>query len=1297
MSGRARDRAPRSSTSSPPSVASSSTISSKLIHRSEELGGPVGTAGRRGNTTGQDGQIIPSYQNGGSLQARGYLNGSAGTNALSGRTQHRQRGGFLLEPAFHNTTNASDAQSHASKGKGRADGVLTPSKNSEPASDTHIPNGVTKASSSLSTNSDFRQDQKRGEGDRDSDKIDGTLSAGNSGKRSSSISDSKGELQGLRKTRDRTTAGRPTSHVSPLRQSGMDASEIVNMALNLSESRRRHLAAGRLASMPISAGRRVASAGLQPHHIALQGSYRSSEQGTTLRQKLQQHEPSSRGVSPAAGRPDSQVSEGSAIADPLDLPLDQTTFLDQPLGYGFHFSSGTLARAEKARKAIELSIEYRRLLQFLPPLTRDSELVTTASHPGSPSVEIRRTFSSAGQQPLGRAFNPLQMIRNRKVRARERKQLNPDTDAWDDVDRARNWVDAVEQQADEPYYRLEDSVALPKFDPETQLKASADQPGSTAKVKRSRLDWTWSPVEAFADAYWLEQGNHRASIENRHGNKLFPNFKPSDVVGVMETGSISSSRHRDQDRVETASISSSLVSPDGHIDDRGRSHKKRNFLHLPLNDSTGKLKRRSWHRSSSRSSMSSNLSTSDHDGAGGQRRPMVKIPTGDEATGPLARHINALIESEQGRVSDKSPLSPDHWDSQQTKQPISNRFSANLDSSTTGDSASPHDHRFWPMSKSFESKRKPRPNIRQEVEGQPRSSFDTLDSTAPSSPTANHFMPGISMELSPPGTRVVSPVHKHKLPRLPFFRHGDDKAKHRIDSTDFAASGHETANKRHSLEVPRTPNRSSFDSYRHTLRHSRSRTADDDISSKAHKNHTSESDGHNHRERSAVGRFLRGGLVGDIVRHEGSRLGDRARRKDSTHQDPRLSETSLGASDVSVNQSDNDRDDSRSGRRIPRLSLERTNTDDEEASTGQSLRPQYHMTNLPSFKHSSPLEKITSASSATSSDADHIQQQQRARRENGQSPRFKDLAPPRIDVSVSGSSSPGLSRTDTRQTDQSRLHDGSVYSAVSRSRSRSRDRDSSDPLGPESKSADRRPAGALGHVPVRSPDKKSSNKTRPQLFKREWSISDTLQEHQVIVNKREIARMKALLLTSGIKANEISRRAFEVRPEKPEFLLKAASVANAPLYPVARKEEHVLAARILSTHLEKTTKDVENAIQRFRNSSVQSLRADLQEVRSKIADDLTPQVHNKADEADAFTAELTSRHTLDIKQLNDYIELMKRRRWRRLRWVRRAGFTLLEWMLLAFMWWVWLIVVVLKVVKNVITGAAGGVRWILWL
>ena len=94
---------------------------------------------------------------------------------------------------------------------------------------------------------------------------------------------------------------------------------------------------------------------------------------------------------------------------------------------------------------------------------------------------------------------------------------------------------------------------------------------------------------------------------------------------------------------------------------------------------------------------------------------------------------------------------------------------------------------------------------------------------------------------------------------------------------------------------------------------------------------------------------------------------------------------------------------------------------------------------------------------------------------------------------------------------------------------------------------------------------------------------------------------------------------------------------------------------------------------------------------------LNTRVRAATEEAENLSMQLNTTSTLAVKQLSDTLEHGLRKRHRRLRWLRRTGFMMLEWALVGLLWWVWLIVVAFKLSRKLLYGMASGVRWILWL
>jgi len=191
--------------------------------------------------------------------------------------------------------------------------------------------------------------------------------------------------------------------------------------------------------------------------------------------------------------------------------------------------------------------------------------------------------------------------------------------------------------------------------------------------------------------------------------------------------------------------------------------------------------------------------------------------------------------------------------------------------------------------------------------------------------------------------------------------------------------------------------------------------------------------------------------------------------------------------------------------------------------------------------------------------------------------------------------------------------------------------------------------------------------------------------------------VRSLLLSAGVKAKGIQCHADEVASPVPDFLIQAAAISHATLTPVPRQKEHVLAAQLLSSNLESTVAAFEEAADKFRSVTCHRLHAQVDELRENVGVKLTPQARTQVDEADAFMARLTTQHTLAVKQVNDGVDIMLRRRRRRLRVLRMVGWRLVEWVVVGLMWCIWLFVLMLRVLRVTIMGMVKGVRWLIWL
>ncbi|KJR87179.1 uncharacterized protein SPSK_01372 [Sporothrix schenckii 1099-18] len=324
----------------------------------------------------------------------------------------------------------------------------------------------------------------------------------------------------------------------------LDSAQIVNMALNLSESRRR-------------AARRTVSQQLPPRLSPLP----DNAVGGSLLRQLQQQRRISRTMSPKPDRagggrvsssgqfpsgqhPHGSTSTGSPLQPPFELLPDGTPGGQGP--YRYHFSQSTLARAQKAKDHLELLAQHRRLLELIPPLTPDATSrsratslgspPTTSAIPGQPQPLFMTGTNSNGDlvlssTRLGRPYNPLQYIRNRKVRVRERRTIDGQAQGFGDVIRTTDWIDDVAKWTATGQGRMLGGYTLPAFhtaDAGAALQSSPPSISRTAgqtapaKPKRPRIDWIIDPADMIADVYWLEQGDNMKLVEDHHWRRVFP-------------------------------------------------------------------------------------------------------------------------------------------------------------------------------------------------------------------------------------------------------------------------------------------------------------------------------------------------------------------------------------------------------------------------------------------------------------------------------------------------------------------------------------------------------------------------------------------------------------------------------------------------------------------------------------------------------------------------------------------------------------------------------------------------------
>lgn len=1085
----------------------------------------------------------------------------------------------------------------------------------------------------------------------------------------------EGDTQITEKSTARSNLGPQAPKAAPL---DVDSAQIVNLALNLSESRRN--ASRRMVSTPLP----QASGGLGESTV-----------GGSLRQHLQQQRRVSRNVSPKPDRgersmPSSRIVAGQSLNSPLQSVFDSP----EEGHYEYHFSASTLARAEKARNAIELMAQYRRLLLYVPPLKPQTlEKTATVSDAGSPTSSNfghSRAASTTGSlgRPLGRPYNPLQYIRNRKVRARTSRTIDGEAQGFGDVDKVSSWIDIVAQAASTEEYQKADCSVIPRFSkaaddaasPFGSPQSSTSKNHAINKPKRPRIDWITNPADMLADIFWTEQDDNKKLVEDRSGHPIFPRHaelkRPmshqNDIPEPQRSPNAIKREELGLDdlRVDTQLPEFKSVKSDSEKMSDWAAHKAKQKL------KSARDAARLHHGHNGSAHEYRLLRLRSHSDSDSSEEDMIRRPrrrrsgtadSHDRGKDILEKQMMEMLAQEAGQVNggdsrtgkDKTlPSVESHSTLMQgaakSKDVLSHSRSASLiarkqDSVKNGSSG--------------------RASL--EVPGwNPKSSLDGLDTTAPSSPLsratkiANEFVPTIGMDLSSPtGSRTTSPVRR-PLSRIgskirPLY-HRNDEAKH--PELDDGGVFVFPSSKEQTPETPEGKRARSFSPPKRSV----VKSADEKSSKKA---------GSIRRGRGEDS-GIRGLFKGP--RNTVNKVSDYLWKKDNSPGLGTGSGFSTDESDVEERKTKPVKRESRdSSTGIPDISQPGTPVYDVHS----------RLADMPIF--TSPFEgrgRPTRIRSDEFALQDGVSKQQLV--DKRRSDRNNLLEAPRIDVqNASPTSSPDTGPSNRQHRDSSASEHGynrGVQSADARLNSI---------LGMPGKRRNALPVTGLSSL-------QTSNDQHPTM-ERQWSISDvSANEHRGPMTKREIARVRALLLSSGIKAKEISRRAAEPRSlntEGESWAQDITSLAKQEVKPVPKSQEHRLAARILSEDIQSSARLCQSSSEHFSNTTIAALLSKIGNMQGRLVDTLTPMTRAAADEADEVSKDLVMSQTLKVKRISDKMDTMMRRRRRKFRWVRRMGWVAVEWGLVGVMWGVWFLVMLVRVILGVGNGVVAGFRWLFWL
>ena len=1286
MSAQSSGQTPRSSISSLPSAPSSSRrhkepglFDGGVVLHNARLGDEVQlSALERGRgDQGQEENIMEEQQEDRQLR----------------RQRPRTSGGFLLQNSLplqapESTATSSTRTSDIAKGKRKAhEGELVVPKR---AAERRLPRSAGE--------SPLANEVKSGRDDP-GDKIPPVSRQ--------RLQHSSGEYRRSSSSRS-STGPESTNHQRSALGQDADPAQIVNLALNLSESRRRNFS-GATFLMPGNTvgGRRNVSGNQQVLSIP----YGTS--GGSLRQHLRNQRQMSRNSSPRSSasadrekRSSTLQEKGGSRHSSALQPFETSPGEDVV----FNISDASLARAEKARATLELGYEYRRLLQFLPKIPKN----------------MQNSRSDAGRGPmqvspsLGRAYNPLQYIRNRKLRFRGKRPLNPEVDGWKDVQRVRAWVDAVKSEREAGSFRIDDRSQLPPFTAVADqpiVPDSADSPNLTQSSNNSithptrpELDWTFAPSDLLADVYWMDQNHNVESIEDRSWQKIVQS--PGSYKGPSRTSkefavSTDARKLTDSRKHDASPDRSQKVAMNGHYEphERGRYPKGHQEPKSPTVGEDGSwIRKTRWPKKLLRSRSSSSSGQSDWSNRSRHQRGLKSRNNFDNAA--LEKHMMDMISREA-----EESKSPQKAMNGEAKKPGAvDGTAAQEEYKTSGMKDRPQNlHRF---NTDVQASMVQAPSARQSLDIERRhrrmSSEDLL--TAPTSPIVPGLAPNIAVDLSPPESLpsdnvpnpAFSPSKMAFATRLGSFRRDrsrsvdirstrdDDTAKDSGSSGAVSRQVTQESDLRHRLVKERSfePPGGSLTPSR--IDSSRSRTRVYDSRSSKTPKDTGSSD-------SRLRGFLKGGRIAELVGNEVSKVGDIFWRKESNNSPSQLA--SPVASSPSSDTSDDEDQGVSTVHSSPSDNLSRVTTN----ASGIAVRPsnftaerqQYHMSNLPSFRSRFANSDQSSSLAAPLPSEDHIARQQRMMKERGRASNFNRLAPPRIDMrSLSPSRSPGRSRSQSQDPPRG----PSRESSGSRSTRgvRNADQRLNDMLGIPGRVGTGKVA-PTGLAAFASNTEGQRDRGRPDI-KRQWSISDRgISAVRGSITKRDIARVRALLLSSGVKAAEIVRRNDEVPTRPPPLLQGLQDIITDPIPLIPASQEIVFAARALVTNVESSNEKLRDGAESFSTDIVDRLHNQIKAVDERVNFKLTPLVRAAADDADAFSTELTTTHTLGIRQLNDSVDKILRRRRRRLRWIARGGWAMLEWTVLGVMWVVWFIVMIVRVIRGIVGGVAGGMRWLLFM
>lgn len=895
----------------------------------------------------------------------------------------------------------------------------------------------------------------------------------------------------------------------------------------------------------------------------------------------------------------------------------------------YKFSEATLQRTLKAKQQLELSALYKRLLTIYPQ---------TDIPPGA----------STKDGIVKRAYNPLMSIRNKKIRNRERIQL--DLSSWEDPGAVEQWIEDVAVAVHEFPVNLHGGAPM--------LPPPPQPSGIITKQKRPRLDWVISPQELLAEFYWIEDSDRMRREGMHYNNELAEQPRGAgrtkgkssqlSLKTLLEKevkkprGSFELARRKhssrklkddlyagDTAKKSPADVSKRHTKPKAHVEPHPFPKLgPEEYVYSTPPSSSEESGRSS---ESEMDSQDEDYSDMDADTSGAEeakrkhhrrRRKLGQIITGGKRGKKVMKRRSDAYALDADERRKRQEIEEKEWIAEMGGRMIETvgrrSYSADeeYDSAAVGLGRNGHAPGLEKLGKTLTGVSLPTT-----LGG----SYSSLEKYANgmvgrrSMDFGEAVVPSIAIKLSPPRTNARDEGYDTDgRGRVGQKGEGKDIGKRKMSPTKKLFE--------RSQEAFVRVREGSLDRRRESVE--LTRTGSDKVKDKT-----------KGRVKSRV----------EKIRNEVAKVEDFILRRD-----PGGSTAGSPTGSTFAESIDSRSDDDRS-----RLAQENTVSASEAEDEGRRGSKTWGRSSL------------------------EVPDGRRQKKYRG--PHSMSYMPSIASPSLSKAKwkpKTGLLQDDTVGTDVDTDDDRRVPRGIYR-------------LAPPSQGASREPSPARSVV-FQSVEKKREDRLRPiavdtvkkppktstLVDEERTAVSPTAATHKPFATRRDLMMAKAYLTRSGVVARGITAK-------------RARSTGAGGI--VATAKEHTVSAAGVSRDIRMVEQVFVRKANYFTDSTVLGLRRTIDRIRADIEMGLMPMLASVSDGADALNEQLTTSCTLAVNGINDEAAAIARRKRRQMRWVRRGGYVLLEWAVLGVMWWVWLLVVVFNIVRGVFRVGVGTVRWVLWV